>query len=96
MSEPGQGLEEESLDMVQWDDGTHEIAIYNDDNGYGLTRCEKRIGPWDIWLVGKVTCEGCKKGFLRHETEMKHRGSKGPREWFPPAPEPKDEPGSKA
>jgi len=73
--------------MVQWDDGTHEILIYNDDNGYGLTRCERRIGPWDIWLVGEVTCEGCKKAFQREEAVAKHAGNEGPREWFPPAPE---------
>lgn len=71
------------LDMVKWDDGTHEILIYNDDNGYGLTRCEKRIGPWDIWLVGRVTCKGCKKSYKRAQSEDKHSRDKGPREWFP-------------
>jgi hypothetical protein len=72
-----------TLDMVRWDDGTHEIMSYNDDNGYGLTRCGKRIGPWDAWLVGKVTCKECKTYLRRHEREEKHGKEKGPRDWFP-------------
>lgn len=69
------------VDMVQWADGTHEILIYNDNNGYGLTACEEKIGPWDVWLVGTITCVKCR----RLRTEEKHK-EKGPREWFPKKP----------
>lgn len=69
--------------MVKWGRTTHEILAYNDNNGYGLTRCRKGIGPWDIWLVGRVTCKGCKKSYKRDEREAKHSKEKGPREWFP-------------
>lgn len=69
--------------MVKWDDGTHEIQIYNNDNGYGLTACGERIGPWDIWLVGEITCPKCRR--VRAE---EHHSEKGPREWFPPKPDP--------
>lgn len=71
------------INMVQWDDGTHEIYAYNDDNGYGLTSCGERIGPWDIWLVGEISCIKCR----RMLTERLHE-EKGPREWFPPKPDP--------
>lgn len=71
------------LDMVKWEKTTHEILSYNDDNGYGLTRCQKRIGPWDIWLVGRVTCKDCRKSYKRAKCEDKHSRDKGPREWFP-------------
>lgn len=70
------------IDMVKWEDGTHEILTYNDDNGYGLTRCERRIGPWDAWWVGRITCKTCKKLLKRAENLEKHN-AKGPREWFP-------------
>lgn len=76
--------EADDVNMVQWEDGTHEILIYNDDNGYGLTACEEKIGPWDVWLVGTITCVKCK----RLRTEEKHQ-EKGPREWFPKKPEEK-------
>lgn len=76
MSNPG-------IDMVKWEDGTHEILAYNDDNGYGLTRCQKRIGPWDIWLVGRITCKKCAKELKRAQNEERHTREKGPREWFP-------------
>lgn len=75
--------------MVQWEDGTHEILIYNDDNGYGLTGCERRIGPWDVWLVGVVTCADCARMNERREAEAR-QPKKGPKEWFPPAPAPKE------
>ena len=68
--------------MVKWDDGTHAIAVYNDDNGYGLTLCGARIGPWDVWLVGRVKCRKCRAKGRRIEAEGKHR-RKGPKEWFP-------------
>lgn len=65
-------------DIVKWDDGTHEIHLYNEDNGYGLTCCEMRIGPWDVWWVGEVTCLKC-----RRVVNEKKTLPEGPKEWFP-------------
>lgn len=87
----------EDTDMVRWEDGTHEIFVYNDENGCGLTRCEKRIGPWDIWLSGQVTCQDCVR-VRNHVEAMEKRKlaaqklvEPGPHEWFPALPTPKIE-----
>jgi len=41
----------------------HLLRAYNDDNGYGLTLYEKRVGPWDIGprLDEAITCVKCEK-----------------------------------
>lgn len=73
--------------MVRWDDATHEIRAYDDDTGHGLTRCERPIGPWDVWLEGVVTCPECMKKRVRWENKRFHRViHKTPKDWFPKDP----------
>lgn len=82
-------MDDRETDIVRWEDGSHEILAYNDDNGYGLTRCGAGIGPWDVWLCGEVTCVKCLRAAARAETERAHEKEKGPKDWFPKDPEQK-------
>ena len=49
------------IDIVRREDGTHQIAAYDDDTGRGRTRCSRDIWPWEAWLVGRVTCPECRE-----------------------------------
>lgn len=63
--------------LVVWEGTAHEVLLYNEDNGHGLTRCEKRIGPQDAFDSGTVTCRECLRKVAAGNVP------EGPREWFP-------------
>lgn len=39
----------------------HDVKVYNDDNGRGVTSCGLWLHPWSVTKSGLVTCRKCMK-----------------------------------
>jgi len=57
----------ESLMTLQVDEKVHDVKVYNDDNGHGLTWCGIRVYPWSVTKAGSFSCKTCKKAREAHE-----------------------------